>query len=91
MLVLLDACHSGAVTGDSSTLMSNADRLRSTIAASNVTVLTSATSDEFSREDDKWSNGTEEISEGRSATPEDHKSSTHHCLIIGVGERVLSV
>jgi WD40 repeat protein len=58
VLVLLDACHSGAVTGDGSTLTSNAaDVLRLTIAASNVTVLTSSTSDEFSREDDKWNNG----------------------------------
>jgi hypothetical protein len=39
--VLLDACHSGGVTGDGSALTSNADLLRSIIAASNVTVLTS--------------------------------------------------
>jgi uncharacterized caspase-like protein len=58
VLVLLDACHSGAATGDGSTLTSNAaDVLLLTIAASNVTVLTSSTSDEFSREDDKWNNG----------------------------------
>ena len=57
VLVLLDACHSGAVTGDGSTLASNADLLRLTIAASNVTVLTSSTKNEFSREDDKWNNG----------------------------------
>ena len=31
VLVLLDACHSGAATGDGSTLTSNADLLRSTI------------------------------------------------------------
>jgi hypothetical protein len=41
VLVLLDACHSGGVTGDGSALTSNADLLRSIIAASNVTVLTS--------------------------------------------------
>ena len=57
VLVLLDACHSGAVTGDGSILMSNADLLRSIIAASNVTVLTSSTKNEFSREDEKWNNG----------------------------------
>ena len=44
VLVLLDACHSGAVTGDGSALTSNADLLRSIISASNVTVLTSSTS-----------------------------------------------
>jgi uncharacterized caspase-like protein len=39
VLVLLDACHSGAATGDGSALTSNADVLRSLISASNVTVL----------------------------------------------------
>jgi hypothetical protein len=57
VLVLLDACHSGAVTGDGSTLTSNADLLRLTIGASNVTVLTSSTSDEISLEDEKWNHG----------------------------------
>lgn len=57
VLVLLDTCHSGAVTGDGSALASNADLLRSIISASNVTVLTSSTTNEFSREDDKWNNG----------------------------------
>jgi uncharacterized caspase-like protein len=58
VLVLLDACRSGAVTGDGSKLTSNdADVLRLTIAASNVTVLTSSTKNEFSREDEKWNNG----------------------------------
>jgi len=56
VLVLLDACHSGAVTDDGSTLTSNADLLRS-IATGNVTVLTSSTANEFFREDEKWSNG----------------------------------
>jgi hypothetical protein len=57
VLVLLDPCQSGAVTGDGSALTSNADLLRSIISASNVTVLTSSTADEFSREDEKWNNG----------------------------------
>jgi WD40 repeat protein len=57
VLVLLDACHSGAVSGDGSPLTSNADMLRSLISASNVTVLTSSTSNEFSREDEKWTHG----------------------------------
>jgi WD40 repeat protein len=57
VLVLLDACHSGAVSGDGSALASDADRLRSIISASNVTVLTSSTSNEFSREDEKWNHG----------------------------------
>jgi hypothetical protein len=37
VLVLLDACHSGGVTGDGSALTSNANLLRSIIAASDVT------------------------------------------------------
>ncbi len=57
VLVLLDACHSGAITGDGSKLTCNADVLRSIIADSNVTVLTSSTTDELSREDEKWSHG----------------------------------
>jgi WD40 repeat protein len=57
VLVLLDACHSGAATGDGSSLISNADLLRHTIADSNVTVLTSSTAKEFSLEADKWNNG----------------------------------
>jgi WD40 repeat protein len=57
VLVLLDACHSGAVSGDGTKLTSNADLLRMTIAGSNVTVLTSSTKNELSREDDKWKNG----------------------------------
>jgi len=57
VLVLLDACHSGAVTGDGSALTSNTDLLRSIIAGSNVTVLTSSKANEFSSEDENWTNG----------------------------------
>ena len=57
VLVLLDACHSGAATGDGSKLASNANLLRSTMSASNVTVLTSSTSHETSGEDEKWNHG----------------------------------
>jgi WD40 repeat protein len=57
VLVLLDACHSGAVAGDGSKLAADADTLRSVIADSNVTVLTSSTTNEISEEDEKWSHG----------------------------------
>ena len=57
VLVLLDACHSGAAAGDGSKLASNADLLRSLMSASNVTVLTSSTAGEVSREDQNWGNG----------------------------------
>jgi Caspase domain/WD domain, G-beta repeat len=53
VLVLLDACHSGGV----SSLKSDADLLRRTMADSNVTVLTSSTAEELSFEDASWSNG----------------------------------
>ena len=54
VLVLIDACHSGAVTGDGSTLASNAELLRQTIATENVSVLTSSSSEEVSFEDAKY-------------------------------------
>jgi WD40 repeat protein len=54
VLVLIDACHSGAVTGDGATLASNAELLRQTIAAENVSVLTSSSADEVSFEDAKY-------------------------------------
>ena len=54
VLVLLDACHSGAVTADGSALAANADILRSLIAQGNVTVLTSSTSNQVSRENSAW-------------------------------------
>ena len=57
VLVLLDTCHSGAVSGDGPALTPNVDGLRSVIAASNVTVLTSSSTDEFSGEDAKWNHG----------------------------------
>ena len=57
VLVLLDACHSAAATGDGSKLASNADLLRSIMSYRNVTVLTSSTSYEISGEDEKWSHG----------------------------------
>jgi WD40 repeat protein/uncharacterized caspase-like protein len=57
VLLLLDACHSGAVSRDGSKLAPNADILRSVMASSNVTVLTSSSADEFSRENETWNNG----------------------------------
>ena len=57
VLVLLDACHSGAVTADGPALAANADVLRSLIAQGNVTVLTSSTGNQVSREDKTWGHG----------------------------------
>jgi uncharacterized caspase-like protein len=53
VLVLIDACHSGAVTADGSALRSNAELLRQTITE-NVSVLTSSSRDEASFENVKY-------------------------------------
>jgi uncharacterized caspase-like protein len=57
VLVLLDACHSGAATGDGAPLPMNADMLRAALATTNVTVLTSSSADEASFEHERWQNG----------------------------------
>jgi WD40 repeat protein len=54
VLVLLDACRSAGLIG---TAVPGADMLRSMMAASNVTVLTSSMADKLSREDEKWQHG----------------------------------
>ena len=53
VLVLLDACRSAGLIGT----VPAADVLKSVLAASNVTVLTSSTADKLSREDEKWQHG----------------------------------
>jgi WD40 repeat protein len=53
VLVLLDACRSAGLIG----AVPAADLLKSALAASNVTVLTSSTADKLSREDEKWGHG----------------------------------
>ena len=57
VLVLLDACRSGAVTADGSRLETNADMLRSVMASGNITVLTSSKADKPSLEHERWQNG----------------------------------
>jgi uncharacterized caspase-like protein len=57
VLLLLDACHSGAATANSAQLAVNADVLRAGLALPNVTVLTSSSAKEVSHEDPKWGNG----------------------------------
>jgi WD40 repeat protein len=53
VLVLLDACRSAGLIG----ALPAADLLKSALAASNVTVLTSSKADKLSREDEKWQHG----------------------------------
>jgi uncharacterized caspase-like protein len=53
VLVLLDACRSAGLIG----ALPAADVLKSVLAASNVTVLTSSSADKLSREDEQWQHG----------------------------------
>jgi WD40 repeat protein len=57
VLVLLDACHSGATTMNGATLAMDGTALRTALAAANVTVLTSSSGSEVSREDPAWQHG----------------------------------
>jgi WD40 repeat protein len=54
VLVLLDACRSAGLIGGP---LPAAEVLKSALAASNVTVLTSSKADKLSREDEKWQHG----------------------------------
>ena len=57
VLVLLDACHSGATTMNGAAIAIDADALRTSLAAANVTVLTSSKGSETSEERDTWQHG----------------------------------
>ena len=57
VLVLLDACHSGATTMDGTALAMDSTALRTGLAAANVTVLTSSSGGALSREDPTWQHG----------------------------------
>jgi uncharacterized caspase-like protein len=57
VLVLLDACHAGAVAADGSELPVDAGLLRAALSVPNVTVLTSSSGTETSREDAAWGHG----------------------------------
>jgi hypothetical protein len=56
VLVLMDACHSGAFP-DSETLLPDAERIRDQISWLNTTVLTSSSATELSHEDPAWNHG----------------------------------
>jgi WD40 repeat protein len=57
VLLLLDACHSGAVGPGGSTAIEDASVLRNAVNRDNVTVLTSSTKDELSQELPAWKHG----------------------------------
>ena len=57
VLVLLDACHSGGEMANGQALSVDAERLRAELAGSNITVLTSSSAEQVSREDASWGHG----------------------------------
>jgi WD40 repeat protein len=57
VLVLLDACHSGATTMKGAALAMDSTALRAGLAAANITVLTSSNGSQVSREDPAWEHG----------------------------------
>lgn len=57
VLVLLDACRSGAATVSGASMTVDSRALRGVLAGSNITVLTSSLGSEPSREDKLWENG----------------------------------
>jgi WD40 repeat protein len=57
VLVLLDACYSGAASADGRAATVDSARLTQALAAANISVLTSSSADQISREDSAWQNG----------------------------------
>jgi hypothetical protein len=57
VLVLLDACYSGAASADGRAEPVASARLTQALAAANISVLTSSSASETSREDAAWQNG----------------------------------
>jgi uncharacterized caspase-like protein len=57
VLVLLDACRSGGAMASGQALAADATRLRAALVGPNITVLTSSSAAELSREDPRWGNG----------------------------------
>jgi uncharacterized caspase-like protein len=55
--VLLDACYSGAASADGRAAKVDSARLTQALAAANISVLTSSSADQNSREDSAWQNG----------------------------------
>jgi WD40 repeat protein len=57
VLVLLDACRSGGAMATGQALAADATRPRAALVGANITVLTSSSKNELSREDPQWGNG----------------------------------
>lgn len=57
VLVLLDACHSGATTNDGAPIAMDSTALRTELASANITVLTSSSGSQDSIERPEWQHG----------------------------------
>lgn len=74
VLVLLDACYSGGASLDGSAKEVPSSVLSTALAAANISVLTSSSASQVSREDARWQNGafTEAFLEALGAADENH-------------------
>lgn len=74
VLVLLDACYSGGASLDGSAKEVPSSVLSTALAAANISVLTSSSASQVSREDPRWQNGafTEAFLEALGAADENH-------------------
>jgi WD40 repeat protein len=57
VLVLVDACRSGGAMANGQALVADATRLRTALVGPNISVLTSSSAAELSREDPRWGHG----------------------------------
>jgi uncharacterized caspase-like protein len=76
VLVLLDACYSGGASLDGRAQPVASNTLSTALAAANISVLTSSSASQVSREDARWQNGafTEAFLEALGAADENHDS-----------------
>lgn len=81
VLVLIDACHSGAITNTRGIRTMNAASLREVLARQNVTVLTSSKEHETSREDPAWGHGAFTKAILDAFDPDDGADADHNGLI----------
>lgn len=83
VIVLLDACHAGAIANDGSVLKSDSGAMRDSFSDGDVEVLTSSSGDEDSIEDSRWKHGafTEALLEELSGDPASRTPTT-----VSIGE-----
>lgn len=57
VVLLIDACRSGASAGTGESLQADGERLKARLYGANISVLTSSSANQDSREDERWQNG----------------------------------